>query len=566
MTKFPKIFHIVSKTLKIIDKTAEISYYIHIDYIRTVLHMRRFLSVILAVATVFCLILSFPATAADRTVGDINLDGRINGSDALLLKKLITGTYTVDDERVADLNGDGRINGSDSLLLKKVIGGTYNPPVISDGNNVSLADYTVIYPADATEYELYAVEILCRRLSDTYGITVASADDATAETEHEILIGATSRSESTTDVTLANNQYMFMRSGEKLVLQGKDYMIGGAVAALCGAADENGMINLDNVSSTAAASDYAPACADSVILMIGDGMGANHITFTNLWAKKSTSWPYNYNGFTAAKFPASGKCTTLSITDLGSDGNFSTAVTDSAAAATALATGWKTQNGKLGINGFGTSVKNIRELAAEKGLATAVLSTEATTGATPSGFTVHNISRQNKDEIAAAQQELTDSGSITYLKGDMPGEHDLLSETKTALTAISSGTDGFFAMIEEAYIDKACDISYGSGYTKNDIAMFVSRFDEAIKYAATFCASRPGTVLIVTADHETGALSAAGEVTNNGKHTDLQVPVYAMGYGTEIFNGTVCDNSDIARFMASVYGESSFGGDYSNMN
>ena len=97
MTKFPKNFHIVSKTLKIIDKTAEISYYIHIDYIRTVLHMRRFLSVILAVATVFCLILSFPATAADRTVGDINLDGRINGSDALLLKKLITGTYTVYD-------------------------------------------------------------------------------------------------------------------------------------------------------------------------------------------------------------------------------------------------------------------------------------------------------------------------------------------------------------------------------------------------------------------------------------------------------------------------------------
>ena len=294
-------------------------------------------------------------------------------------------------------------------------------------------------------------------------------------------------------------------------------------------------------------------------LMIGDGMGFNHIAFTDLYTSRQSSWPYDYSGFTAASFPSKGECTTVSASAMTAGGQFTATVTDSAASATALATGWKTQNKKLGINLFGAKVQNVRELAASQGLKTAVVSTEATTGATPSAFTVHNESRSNIEQIAADQNALVESGSITYLKGNLPGEHELLEETKTALGKIAAGGKGFFAMIEEAHIDKSCD---RNSYTRKDTAKFVCRLDEAVKYAATFTAAYPGTVLIVTADHETGALSdKTGDSTNNGAHTDWHVPVYVLGYGSEQFNGTVTDNVKIARFTASVFGAETFGAD-----
>ena len=521
--------------------------------------MRRIISIVLTVVMVLSLALMIPANAAGRLVGDINNDGRRNASDLLLFRRRLVGLYQIDDERYVDFNCDNRVNASDLLLFRRALVGLFTPPEIDDGEKIT--DYTVVYPADATVYEKYAAEILCERISEITGAKVSSTDDSAASAEKEILIGNTSRTASSAAPTLSNNQYAIWRDGDTIALAGKDYMIGGAVAALCALVSSDGAFSPDKISETAEAADYAPAKADSVILMIGDGMGANHITFTNMYAKFQSDWPYDYSTFTAAKFPVKGTCTTTSVSAMNDDGTFNSTVTDSAAAATALATGWKTQNGKLGMNGFGMKVQNVRELAASKGLKTAVVSTEVTTGATPSAFTVHNASRSNKDELAAEQKELVESGGITRLVGDLPGEHDLLDATKSVLSDISTGSDGFFTMIEEAYIDKSCDRSYGSGYTKTDTAKFVCRFDEAIKYAATFTAARPGTVLIVTADHETGAFSTSGDVTNNGLHTSTPVPVYALGYGTEQFNGAQTDNVKIARFMASVFGADSFGAD-----
>lgn len=426
--------------------------------------------------------------------------------------------------------------------------------------SANIADYTVVTAENPSDFEKYAAEILCARIYDESGVSLEVG--TTAETfEYEILIGSAADFREISMSELSDNQYTFFESDGKIILGGCDYMIGGAVAELCAEVSKDGSFSLDGIPKNAVPQDFTPVEAKSVILMIGDGMGFNHVAFTDSYVPKQESWAYDYSGFTAKSFPSQGECTTLSASDMSDSGGFKTTVTDSAAAATALATGWKTQNKKLGYNLFGSKVKNIRELAAEQGLKTAVISTEDTTGATPAAFTVHNVSRSNIDEIRADQTTLVENGDITYLSGNLPEEHQLLEETKTALNLISEGGNGFFAMIEEAYIDKSCDRSYETGYTRDDTAKFVSRFDEAVKYAATFTTAHPGTVLIVTADHETGALNIAGYVKNGGDHTDLAVPVYALGYGCEQFNGITTDNVKIARFMASVFGASTFGAD-----
>ena len=81
----------------------------------------------------------------------------------------------------------------------------------------------------------------------------------------------------------------------------------------------------------------------------------------------------------------------------------------------------------------------------------------------------------------------------------------------------------------------------------------------------TFAASRPDTVLIVTADHESGGLRINGTITTND-HTNQNVPIYAMGQGTEAFNGATVLNTEIAVFIAKIFGAESFGGQYSNIN
>ncbi len=431
---------------------------------------------------------------------------------------------------------------------------------ITDSTSTVISDYTVVLSENADVYEKYAAEILCTRIEEISGVKLETSIGGTDVAEYEIVIGSAAQNRNISLPDLAQNQYTVFKSENTVVLDGCDYMVGGAVAFFCENVGENGSVS-DSIPNTASALDYAPIAADSVILMIGDGMGFNHVAFADGYSAKQTEWPYDYTGFTAKSFPSQGDCTTLSASDMTGSGQFKTDITDSAAAATALATGWKTQNKKLGYNLFGSKVKNIRELAAEQGLKTAVISTEDTTGATPAAFTVHNVSRSNIDEIRADQAMLVENGEITFLRGNLPGEHQLLEETKTALNTIASGGGGFFAMIEEAHIDKSCDRTYETGYKREDTAKFVCRFDEAIKYAATFTAAYPGTVLIVTADHETGALNSEGFVKNSGQHTGLAVPVYAMGYGTEQFNDATTDNVKIARFMAAVFGASTFGAD-----
>lgn len=525
--------------------------------------MRKIVSFVMVVLVMLSSVMVFTSAGAVLPVGDLNGDGFINIKDCNLMKRYNAGVFELEDKRLADIDGDGAVNNIDSNLLRRAVLGIYTTvqPIESDG--VSISGYTVVYPEKATVYETYAVEILCDYVSDNFGYELTVCDDTAPETQYEILVGATNRAESTTEAVIGNNQYLVQYERDKIVLQGKDYMIGGAVGELTYKLMTGDKIEVSQISQSEEVRDYTPETADSVILMIGDGMGFNHIKFTRSYYRLPSSGK-KYSGFIAEKFPNAGESTTRSITDMDNSGMFGTQVTDSAAGATALATGWKTQNGKLGLNGFGLSVQSVRELAHSQGKKTAVVSTEVATGATPSGFTVHLPARTDKEAIAAAQKELVESGGITYLAGGVYDE--LLDETKKTLDIVSTDSDGFYVMIEEAYIDKAVDSSYAGGNSAEALAGYVYRFNTAIQYAATFTASRPGTVLIITADHETGNLSAlTGLTTNNGHHTDLNVPVFAMGAGTEIFNDAVVDNTDIAKFTAKIFGAESFGGSYTNI-
>ncbi len=522
--------------------------------------MRKIISTVLAIVIMLSMIGILSVAGDVVLVGDINGDGVVNTKDCYMLKCYLVKDIELDNESVADINGDGSVNTKDSLLLRRIILGAS----LDDVEEMFISEYTVVYPEKATVYEIYAAEILRDFVSDNFGIEMKSCTDAEPESQYEILIGATNREESVTESVIGDNQYLVQLEGDKIVLQGKDYMIGGAVGELAYEYLIGDEVDVSAIPQTEIVRDYAPETADSVILMIGDGMGFNHIKFTQTYFKYYEK-EKRYGGFIAEKFPNRGEAKTRSITDLDlGSGAFGTQVTDSAAGATALATGWKTQNGKLGLDGFGKPVQSVRELAHSQGMKTAVVSTEDATGATPSGFTVHIPSRKNIDDIRAAQAELVESGGITYLAGGV--YDDLLAETKKTLDIVSTDSDGFYVMIEEAYIDKAVDASYNGGDSAGALAGYVYRFNTAIQYAATFTAARPGTVLIITADHETGNLSAtSGTSTNYGLHTDLNVPVFAMGAGTEMFNGTAVENTDIAKFTATVFGAENFGGTYANM-
>lgn len=521
--------------------------------------MRRIISLVMVIVMIFTVTpLMLSASDGSALRGDLNGDGRINVKDCNMMKRYHANAIELKDESVADIDNNGVVNAVDSNLLHMAVIGSY---IITQPGD-TIADYTVVCSENATVYETYAAEILCDYVYDNFGYELNMTTDATDEVRHEILIGDTSRVESETSAEIGSNQYLVKFVGDKIVLKGKDYMVGGAVGELCYKLLDGEKIDFAAIPETDVVRDWVPEKADSVILMIGDGMGFNHINFAKKWYARPSHGRLS-DVFIAETFQNRGECTTYSLSNINSDGTFQKRVTDSAAGATALATGWKTQNGKLGINALNTSVQNVRELAHSKGMKTAVISTEVATGATPSGFTVHNQSRGNAAEIAAAQKELVDNNLITYLGSGV--YDDLLPTVKEALDEISTSSDGFYAMIEEAHIDKACDSSYNGGKTLEALAKYVYRFNTAIQYAATFTAARPGTVLIITADHETGALNEDGGVTNGGAHTDRNVPVFAMGAGTEIFNGTVVDNTDIAKFTASVYSDEPFGGTLTNI-
>lgn len=517
---------------------------------------KRVIAVFLTFSLLFSLFV-FSAGAAETVPGDVTGDGRVTIRDVAAIRQYLAGGLTLTEEQktAGDVSGDGRVTIRDVAALRLYLAGkiSLEPEVKTD-----LSLYTIVYPSEYTKYEMYAAELLQDYVQDTFDITLPMQDDTAAETEYEFLIGNTNRAASNTDVSLEDGQYFLQSVGKQVVLQGADYMIGGAVGALTYQHMKEGEVVNSAISSTAEPAAYTPLPATGVILMIGDGMGYNHITAADSYfSRRDETW----NGFDAEKLPNQGSVSTYCLDggSLGAEGVFKKKVTDSAASGTAMATGWKTYSTYLGVNYLGEALLNVREIANSLGYKTGILTTDEAFKATPAAFTVHNTSRYDYAGIEAAQQALLDSGDLTYLRGEVGDE--LLSYTKEVLDTVSTDSDGFFAMIEEAYID----IYSAPGYYVQELLQAVARLDSAVEYAMTFAAAHPDTVLIVTADHETGDLNEFGNVTNNGAHTMKDVPIFAMGEGTEIFQDQRVENIEIGQFIASVYGVDDFGGVYTNI-
>ena len=403
-------------------------------------------------------------------------------------------------------------------------------------NGVSLLNYRVIIPKNATVYEKFAAEIFCAYIKELSGYVKQPLPDILSPAKYEILIGNTSRTESKAGLSFDAGEYALFSSGDKIVCLGDSYFVAGGAAEIISTLSADGVDSM-TVSSESVVQEFEYTKAKSAILLIGDGMGFNSIGLARSLGA--------IDNFYAEDLAVHGQSKT---------NNSQGTTTDSAAGGTALATGYKTKNSYVGVDPSGASLKNLRELAYEKGAKTAVLTTDVITGATPAAFLAHNKSRNATSAIQSEIDMLTVHGKIEFCEGSVGDE--LLDRTHEALFTIDKNDSAFFIMIEEAYIDKNSHGNNGSG-----MSSAVKRFNDVIAYSMVFTVFNPDTVLVVTADHETGGIVPNGSSYKytTTDHTSANVPVYACGKGTEIFNGKAVENVEIAKFIATVYGENNFG-------
>ncbi len=319
----------------------------------------------------------------------------------------------------------------------------------------------------------------------------------------------------------------------------------------------------------------------NVILMIGDGMGVGAVN--------------------AALYANGGELTMTNLRTVGfvrtqSADNFTT---DSAASGTAYATGQKTNNGYLGMNPAKEVIPNIPELLAPLGYACGVLSTDDLNGATPASFFAHQPARGMKDEIwadlpgssllfasagtqatfeglpFATQEEIRRRYTVVYDPDDDDAEDSerllylpksvhldrgnyLPATTEMAIEYLSERSrKGFFLMVEGARIDKSEHSNDFPGTVQETLD-----FDKAIEAAVRFAERDGHTLVIISADHETGAtiLSKADPQTGyalgvfaSKGHTPMMVPLFAYGPHSREFSG-VQENSDVANKILRLLG------------
>lgn len=255
--------------------------------------------------------------------------------------------------------------------------------------------------------------------------------------------------------------------------------------------------------------------AKSVILMIGDGMGKNHLSCVSR----------DYDLFLMQQKPI-GEITTFS---------FDHKITDSAAAATAYSCGEKTKNGYLGVLANGKSCETIAEKAIRNKFNVYIRTTDEVTGATPAAFYAHNISRANKQAILLDLKES---------KMNIKTVDNIANETNDLL---KKAVRPFFILIEESEIDKQSH--------KNDFKMMkkaLISFDKAVKEAYSYVQENKDTTLIVLSDHETGGLSSSC-VYKTKNHTARNIDYYVFGSALHEFSGDkVLDNTDIYKKINSI--------------
>ena len=331
--------------------------------------------------------------------------------------------------------------------------------------------------------------------------------------------------------------------------------------------------------------------AKNVIFLVGDGMGLTQI---------SAGMYLNGNKTALEKFPVIG------IHKSHSENNL---VTDSAAGATAFASGVKTVNGAIGMDHLGQFYETILEEADRKGFATGLLTTSTIVHATPAAFISHVRSRRLYEEIALNfmntdvdlmigggkayftrredgldlykrlrdrnyfvadyfdteldEIDIQGGENLAYFTSDKDplskeqGRDYLIPATALSLDFLEDrSAKGFFIMIEGAQIDwggHANNIDY--------IAEEFHEFDKVVDMCIEFAKKNGETLVVVTADHETGGLAINPESTmrkleaafTTGGHTATMIPVFAYGPGSDRFGG-IYDNTKIYDKMRQAFG------------
>ncbi|MCB0466157.1 MAG: alkaline phosphatase, partial [Aequorivita sp.] len=324
----------------------------------------------------------------------------------------------------------------------------------------------------------------------------------------------------------------------------------------------------------------------NIILLIGDGMGLSQV---------SSAIYYKNGKPNFERFHTIGLSKTSSTSDL---------ITDSAAGATVFSAGVKTYNGAIGVNNDTISIPTIVEQLSKEGYSTGIIATSSIQHATPASFYAHVKSRRMYEEItefvpnsgvnffaggglkffnkrkdgkdmlakmrAKGYDVITDqlpktsseNNEIILLADDgMPkmseGRGDFLpNATKLALEKLSQNEKGFFLMVEGSQIDW--------GGHDNDADYLIQElldFDKTLGVALDFAKQNGETLVIVTADHETGGFTLASDGNNYNKikpsfstsgHSGTMVPVFAEGPGASLFNG-IYENNEIYYKMVALF-------------
>lgn len=330
-----------------------------------------------------------------------------------------------------------------------------------------------------------------------------------------------------------------------------------------------------------------PADAEvrNIIFMIGDGMGLEQI---------SCAWVLNRGKLNIDNFPVVGLSRTYCTDNL---------ITDSAAGGTALAAGQKTAFDHIGCDPDGNPLYSIFVKAQQAGKKTGCVTVCHLADATPCDFCCHNASRYDSDDLIADYAEcgvdFIAGGGRDYFGPKRGDGRDIVAEMKAAgynyasdeqqlmlaglpvlglmsddnlpiaakrgdlfrhmtarcleLLSEAGGERGFVAMIEGSCIDDWLHAN------RIDLAMEETLdFDRTIGDVLQWAEKDGHTLVIVTADHATGALTLqdgdiskgrVGVAFGNDSHNGIAVPFFAWGPGSSAFGG-ILENSELGRKIA----------------
>ncbi|MCJ8008782.1 alkaline phosphatase [Lederbergia wuyishanensis] len=298
--------------------------------------------------------------------------------------------------------------------------------------------------------------------------------------------------------------------------------------------------------------------AKNVIFMIPDGFSTSYATNYRLYKGKEAVWDSMLVGMHRTY-------------------SANSPVTDSAAAATAMATGFKTDNGMISMSPDGKKLKTILEAAKEAGKGTGLVATSTITYATPAAFAAHVPSRKQESEIAVQymdnevdvilgggrkyfnsilergkekgyeivtnKMELSNvqtpqkllglfagEGMVPELDRHMTSEPSLDEMTKVALRILKQNKKGFFLMVEGSQIDWAGHDNDAAWAMKD-----IEAFEKAVATALDFAKKDKNTLVVIAGDHDNGGMSVGAydkydakldvlrNVKSSGRYMEMQL-------------------------------------------